>query len=194
MVPEISLQGQTDRQTDKLITILCNRSRRQSNQNTNKEETKAWLCHLALRPAGKRCRPILIAPELDDDDDDDDVVWRRRRLLLLLLLLLLFNGHFSTWTWVIQFLESSCSGRELLRITGMVFFLLRATCPSCYPVISVKALKGAQCTNNNKLSGLIHSSSTTRVLVEGGLLPLHWLTVSHTSEYVWCGVDWRFIS
>jgi len=53
--------------------------------------------------------------------------------------------------------------------------LLWAACPSCHPAISVKALKGTQSTDSNQWSGLILSSFTTGLLMEGVLLPLRQL-------------------
>ena len=60
-------------------------------------------------------------------------------------------------------------GIKPLGISGMSF--LWAGCPSCNPTISVKALKGTQCTNPNQWPGLILSSSITGLLREGVLLP-----------------------
>jgi len=50
--------------------------------------------------------------------------------------------------------------------------LLQAGCPSRHPTISVKAVKGTQSSNPNQWPGLILSSSTTELLMEGALLPL----------------------
>jgi len=51
-----------------------------------------------------------------------------------------------------------------------------AGCPSCHPTISIKALKETQSTSCNQCPGLILSSSTTGLLMEGALVqPLCWL-------------------
>jgi len=47
-----------------------------------------------------------------------------------------------------------------------------AGCPSFHPTISVKALKRTQSTNPSQWPGLIISSFTTGLLMEGALLPL----------------------
>jgi len=63
---------------------------------------------------------------------------------------------------------------------------LCAGCPSCHPTISVKALKGTQSTNTNQCPGPILSSSTTRVLTKGVLLPLCRLSDVSTCKVVQC--------
>jgi len=60
---------------------------------------------------------------------------------------------------------------ESLRISGMGF--LWVGYPSCHPTNSVKTLKGTQSTDPNHWPGLILSSSTTRLLTEATLIPLH---------------------
>jgi len=52
---------------------------------------------------------------------------------------------------------------------------LWAGCPSCHPVINIKALMGTQCTDPKQWLGLILSSSTIRLLNELVLLPLYLL-------------------
>jgi len=58
--------------------------------------------------------------------------------------------------------------KEDMWISGMWF--LQGTCPSCHPTMSVKALKGTQSTNPNQWPGLILSSFTAGVPIEGALL------------------------
>jgi len=83
---------------------------------------------------------------------------------IIIILLLLFNGCFSTSTWVSRFpLGSSSftfSGREPLGC-----FYGPDVLP-CHPIISVKALKGAHSTDPNQWPGHILSSSTTGLLIE----------------------------
>ena len=80
-----------------------------------------------------------------------------RRLLLLLLLL---PSRFSRWTWINQFpVRSSCSicsRKESLWL--MEWGFLWAGCPSCYPTISIKALKGtkALAVNSGLASSFLH--------------------------------------
>ena len=58
--------------------------------------------------------------------------------------------------------------------------------PSCHPTNSVRALKEIQSTDPNQgtsLTGLIISSSTTRLLRKDALLPLHQLSDASTTKY-----------
>ena len=68
----------------------------------------------------------------------------------------------------------SCSGTEPLGI--IVTGFLRAGCPSCHPIISVKAVKRTQSTNPKQWYDLIHPSYATGLLMEEALLPLFWLS------------------
>ena len=49
-------------------------------------------------------------------------------------------------------------------------------CPLCHPTISVKALMAMKSANNSHWPGLILSSSTSGLFVEGALLLLCWLS------------------
>jgi len=53
--------------------------------------------------------------------------------------------------------------------------------PSCHPTNNVKTLKEEQSTDPNQWPGFILSLSNARLLSEGALLPLHWL--SHASGW-----------
>jgi len=103
---------------------------------------------------------------------------------LLLILLLPFNSHFPGWTWVIQFplcpSPPSISEENFWKLVEWVF--LWAGCPFCHPTFSLKALRGTKSTNPNQWPGLKLSSSTTRLLMEGVLLPLHQLSNTSTSN------------
>ena len=64
--------------------------------------------------------------------------------------------------------SATCSGREPLRISG--WGCLWSGCPAYHPTMSVKALKGTQSNDRSSWPGLILSSSTTGLLVEGEFL------------------------
>jgi len=57
---------------------------------------------------------------------------------------------------------------------------IQAGRPSCHPTNSVKALKETQSTGPNQWPGLILSSFSTRLLTQGALLPLCWLSDAST--------------
>jgi len=81
------------------------------------------------------------------------------------------NLGWSVPTW---FSSSTSSRKEPLRISG--------TGLSCHPTNSVKALKETQSSDLNQWSGLVLSSSTTRLLKEEVLLPLRRLSDASTLQ------------
>ena len=69
-------------------------------------------------------------------------------LLLIIIIIIPSNGRFFQVTWVSQFLlrssSSTCPRRDPMGISKTE--ILWVGCPSCYPTICVKAVKGTQST------------------------------------------------
>jgi len=78
------------------------------------------------------------------------------------------------WTWISQLpfcvLPPLVPDENMWWIRGMG--ILQVRCSSCHPTNSVKALQRTQSTYLNQWPGLVLSSSTTRLQMEGALLCL----------------------
>ena len=104
-------------------------------------------------------------------------LWKVETIVLLLLLLPLLHltAIFSRWTWVSQFLlkpsSSTFSGRETLGNSGTGYFMswisFLPTNHQCLSVTQSTEGKTKLTANPVQWPGLIRSSSTTGILMEG---------------------------
>jgi len=97
-------------------------------------------------------------------------------LFFLLLLLLPIKAHFSRLTWVsispVASSSSTCSRREPLGLVDQIFSGPVTFLPVDHEFHNTER---TQSTNLNQWPCLNFSSFTTGFLMEGVLLPIHWL-------------------
>jgi len=86
-----------------------------------------------------------------------------------------FNSPFTGKSGLTSYPQFS-SSNSIWRERGNLWHMfLWALCSSCHLASSVNVLKETRITDLSQWFGFVFSSSTDRLLMDGTMLPLHWL-------------------